>query len=40
MLVLLYIFNSPKVIIVGAGTWATGTAFSGILIIISVSLLL
>ena len=40
MLVSLYMFNGPKVVTVSTSTWAANTAFSGILIIISVSLLL
>ena len=34
------VFNSPKVIIVAASTWAASTAFSGIFVVVSVSLLL
>ena len=33
MLVLPYVFDSPKVITVSTGTWAAGTAFSGILLL-------
>ena len=39
MLVLPCIFDGPKVITVAAGTWAAGTTFSNILVIVSVSLL-
>jgi hypothetical protein len=40
ILILLYMFDGPEVIIVAASTWAAGTTFSGILVVISVSLLL
>ena len=40
ILILPYVFDSPKVIAVTASTWAAGTAFSGILIIVSILLLL
>ena len=36
MLVLSCVFNSPKVVAVAASTWAVSTAFSGILIVVSV----
>ena len=39
MLVLPYIFDGPEVIAVAANTWAAGTAFSGILVVVSVLLL-
>ena len=39
ILVLLYVFDGPKVIIVAANTWAIGTAFSGILVVVFVLLL-
>ena len=39
ILVLPYMFDGPKVVTVAAGTWAASTAFSGILVVVSVSLL-
>ena len=39
MLVLPCVFDGPEVITVAANTWAVGTAFGGILIVISVLLL-
>ena len=39
MLVLPCVFNGPEVVVVITSTWAAGTAFSGILIIISILLL-
>ena len=39
ILILPYMFNGPEVVTVAAGTWAAGTAFSGILVVVFVSLL-
>ena len=39
ILILLYVFDGPEVVTVATGAWAAGTAFSGILVVVSVSLL-